>query len=47
MLCGFDEDVEMEDEEDGERCDGEEWSLGENAVVVDDSVGVRVGGGAR
>lgn len=42
MLCGLDEDVEVEDEEEGEGGDGEEWSLGEDAVVVEDCVGLRV-----
>lgn len=37
MRGGFDEDVEMEDEENGEGGDREDWSLRENAVVVEDA----------
>lgn len=34
VLGGFDEDIEEEEDEEGERRDGEKWVLGEEARVV-------------
>ena len=45
VLGGFDEDIEEEEDEERRRRDGEKWVLGEEARVVQESVGV--GFGAR
>jgi len=40
VLGGGDEDIKVEEEEQGEEGDGESGVLGEEAVVVEESIGV-------
>lgn len=47
VLSGFDENVEMENEEKGERGDSEGRVLREDAVVVEKAIGLWCAGGTR